>query len=149
MSPLWVALILPIYAARGWGEGWGVTDHPKIVAALVKAGADVNQCRSFDGNHNTLLHEASQLGDAGVVSTLMACNASLTVKNRQDQLPIDVAANDQIRQLINDEMTARFDHGLKRAVDSEVAAAAVELEQDIIQPESGEGVGGFAGTVGE
>ena len=57
--------------------------------------------------------------------------------------------NDEIRQLINDEMTARFDHGLKRAVDSEVAAAAVELEQDIIQPESGEGVGGFAGTVGE
>ena len=53
-------------------------------------------------------------------------------------------------------MTARFDHGLKRAVipplapavDSETAAAAAaELEQDIIQPEGGEGSGGSAGTV--
>ena len=112
--------------------------HPKIVVALVEAGIDVNQCRASDGN--TLLHVASQQGDAEMVSTLMACNASLTIKNNEGQLPIDVAANDEIRQLINDEMVARFDHGLKRAVipppppavDSEAAvAAAVELEQDI------------------
>ena len=115
------------------------------MVALAEAGADVNQIREVDGN--TLLHLASQRGRAAMVSTLMMCNASLTVKNRQGQLPIDVADNDEIRQLINDEMTARFDHGLKRAVipppppavDSEAAAAAIaEVEQD---------VGGSAGTV--
>lgn len=111
--------------------------HFKIVETLAKAGTDVNQCRNFDGN--TLLHLYSQRGNADVVAVLMACNASLTVKNKQDQLPIDVAANHDIRQLINDEMTARFDHGLKRAVnpppppeeESEaVAAAAAELERE-------------------
>ena len=114
--------------------------------ALAEAGADVNECQAVDGN--TLLHVASQRGRAAMVSTLMMCNASLTLKNRQGQLPIDVADNDEIRQLINDEMTARFDHGLKRAVlpppppppavDSEAAAAIAEVEQD---------VGGSAGTV--
>ena len=123
--------------------------HSEIVVALVEAGADVNQCIETNGNTdgNTLLHVASQRGDAEMVSTLMMCNASLTVKNNQGLLPIDVARNDEIRQLINDEMTARFDHGLKRAVipppppavDSEAAAAAIaEVEQD---------VGGSAGTV--
>ena len=132
------------------------------MVALIEAGADVNQCRPSDGN--TFLHVSAQREDAEMVSTLMMCNASLTLKNNQGQLPIDVAANDEIIQLINDEMTARFDHGLKRAVlpppppppavDSEIAAttttataAAVGLEQDIIQPVSGEGVGGSAGTV--
>ena len=119
--------------------------HTEVVAALAEAGVDVNQIREADGY--TFLHEASQRGKAEMVSTLMMCNASLTVKNRQGQLPIDVADNDEIRQLINDEMTARFDHGLKRAVipppppavDSEAAAAAIaEVEQD---------VGGSAGTV--
>ena len=124
--------------------------HSEIVVALVEAGADVNQCIETNGNTdgNTLLHVASQRGDAEMVSTLMMCNASLTVKNNQGLLPIDVARNDEIRQLINDEMTARFDHGLKRAVlpppppppavDSEAAAAIAEVEQD---------VGGSAGTV--
>ena len=84
--------------------------------ALAEAGADVNQYRESDGN--TPLHVASQGGNAEVVSALMACNASLTEKNNKGQLPIDVAANKHIRRLINEEMTARFDHGLKRAVNS-------------------------------
>ena len=54
----------------------------------------MNKCR-LDGN--TLLHIASRQGNAEVVSVLMAYNASLTVKNDEGQLPIDVAANDQIR----------------------------------------------------
>ena len=83
--------------------------HAEIVVALAEAGADVNEC-------NTILHIASQRGNAEVVSALMACNVSLTVKNSEGQLPIDVAANDEIRQRVNEEMTARFDHGLKRAV---------------------------------
>ena len=117
-----------------WGR-FG-TGHPKVVMALVEAGVDVNQCRKSDGN--TLLHVASQRGTVSDVEALMACNASLTVKNNQGQLPIDVAAFDMIRQLINDEMAARFDHGLKRAV-------IPPLEQDI-QPEGGN-VGGSASTV--
>ena len=119
-----------------------------IALAEAEGGADVNQCRASDGN--TLLHVAAEKGNAEMVSTLMACNASLTMKNKKDQLPIDVAANDEIKQLINDEMVARFDHGLKRAVipppppDALAVAevAAAEVEQDI-QPE----VGGSAGTI--
>ena len=139
----------PIWAALQSEERWGHTGngHPKIVVALVEAAADVNHCR-LDGN--TPLHVASQRGKAEMVSTLMTCNASLTMKNNEGQLPIDVAANDEIRQLINDEMTARFDHGLKRAVipppfvvDSAEAATA-ELEQNI-RPENS--AVGFPGTV--
>ena len=119
--------------------------HTNVVIALAEAGADVNQCEERDGN--TLLHLASQSGNAEVVSTLMACNASLTAKNKQGQLPIDVTANDQIRQLINDEMTARFDHGLKRAVMPAVdSEAAVEVVMDIYL-EGGDNVGGSAGAV--
>ena len=113
-----------------------------MVALADAGGADVNQCRASDGN--TLLHVAAEKGNAEMVSTLMACNASLTMKNKKDQLPIDVADSDEVRQLINDEMAARFDHGLKRAVipppppDEETEAVA-ELEQDI-QQDDGEGV---------
>ena len=124
-----------------------------VALAEAEGGADVKQCRTSDGN--TLLHVACKRGYAEMVSTLMACNASLTVKNKQGQLPIDVAANDEIKQLISGEMTARFDHGLKRSVippplpdvDSEAAAAAAaELEQDI-QQDDGEGMGGAVGAV--
>ena len=103
--------------------------------ALVEAGVDVNQCRESDGN--TLLHVSSQRGNAEMVSTLMMCNASLTVRNKQDQMPIDVARNDQIRQLINDEMTARFDHGLKRAV-IPPPPPAVDSEDDVSEKSSDE-----------
>ena len=72
-----------------------------------------------------------------MVSTLMMCNASLTVRNKQDQMPIDVARNDQIRQLINDEMTARFDHGLKRAV-IPPPPPAVDSEDDVSEKSSDE-----------
>ena len=114
-----------------------------MVALAEAGGADVTQCRASDGN--TLLHVAAEKGNAEMVSTLMACNASLTMKNKKDQLPIDVGANDEIKQLINDEMAARFDHGLKRAVipppppDEETEAAVAEVEQDI-QQDNGEGV---------
>ena len=84
------------------------------MVALVEAGVDVNQCKASNGN--TLLHVASQRGDAKIVSALMTSNASLTLKNRLGQKPIDVATNVQIKKLIDDEMTARFDHGLKRAI---------------------------------
>ena len=71
-------------------------DLTDIVVALAEAGADVKQCRASDDN--TLLHVAAEKGNAEMVSTLMACNASLTVKNKQDQLPIDVAANSSLGQ---------------------------------------------------
>ena len=114
--------------------------HAKVLTALADAGADVNRIyndpRRYQNDGNTFLHIASQRGNAEVVSALMACNAFLKEENVFGQLPIDVAANDEIRQLINDEMTARFDHGLKRtaiphpplppAVDFDAGAVDVE-----------------------
>ena len=99
------------------------------MVALAEAGADVNQYRESDGN--TPLHVASQGGNAEVVSALMACNASLTEKNNKGQLPVDVAANKHIRRLINDEMTARFDHGFKRtAIPPPAPAPAPAVDSD-------------------
>ena len=127
-------------------------NHPEVVVALAEAGADVDQISNhpeYEIEGNTLLHIASQRGNAEVVSALMACNAFLKEENVFGQLPIDVAANDEIRQLINDEMTARFDHGFKRAVitapppavGSEAEAAAVDDPDSSIQSV------GDAGTV--
>ena len=134
-SPIWAAIQLEDLRPKATG-------YTEVVVALVAVGADVKQCRDVTEDGNTPLHAASQQGKAEQVSTLMACNASLTIKNKKEQLPIDVAANDQIRQLINDEMAAMFDHGLKRALMPPPPPAAAELEQ-----EGGEGVGGGAGTV--
>ena len=88
--------------------------HFSVVIALAEAGADVNQYRDYDGI--TLLHIYSDAGEVEVVSALLACNASLTAKNTQGWLPIDVAATDEIIQLINDEDDRRRNHGLKRTV---------------------------------
>ena len=119
-------------------------DTPEIVIALAEAGADVNQYRDYDGI--TLLHIYSDAGEVEVVSALLACNASLTAKNTQGWLPIDVAATDEIIQLINDEDDRRRNHGLKRtvipppppAVDSDAAAAAAADVEPALQPEGGD-----------
>ena len=62
------------------------------------------------------MHAAASQGHAEVVSCLMKWAAVLTARTTDGQLPIDVAANEAIKQLIRDEEDRRRNHGYKRAV---------------------------------
>ena len=85
----------PLYAAAQNG-------HLAVVQYLLEQGADVNKAANNDW---TPLHAASSNGHAEVLTCLMDGGASLTgtilaTDPLPDLLPIDVAANDEIVQLI-------------------------------------------------
>ena len=68
-------------------------------------------------NGVTPLHAAAYNGHAEVLTCLMNWGASLTARITADnRLPIDVATNEAIKQLIRDEEIGRRDHGFRRAV---------------------------------
>ena len=67
-------------------------------------------------NGVTPLHAAAHFGHAEVLTCLMNWGASLTARDDDGDLSIDVAANEAIKQLIRDEEIRRRDHGYKRAV---------------------------------
>ena len=97
----------PLYSAA-------VEGHLPVVQYLLEQGADVNKAAN---NGATPLHIAAQDGHADVVSCLMNWGASLTARITADsRLPIDIATNEAIKQLIRDEEIRRRDHGYKRAV---------------------------------
>ena len=65
----------------------------------------------------TPLHAAAYNGHAEVLTCLMNWGASLTARlTATGSSPIDVAANETIKQLIRDEEISRRDHGFRRAV---------------------------------
>ena len=117
----------------------------------------MNKTRS---NGWSALHSAAQQGHAEVVTCLMNWAASLTVRAREGggdeaigRLPIDVAANEAIKQLIRDEDDRRRNHGYKRAVipnptaEEEAASKRARLENEDkeeeleVEEEEGEGQG--------
>ena len=80
---------------------------------LEEGGADRN--KAITDTQDTALHIAAAAGHHEIVSCLFTHLADLTARNRNGQLPIDVAKNDKIRQLITAEELGRRDHGHKRA----------------------------------
>ena len=91
-----------------------------VAEYLIDHGAEVNKAPD-DGS--TPLHIVAAIGDQlspqhhlDMISMLLAFGASLKARNDEGLLPIDVAATDEIRRLINEEFTRRRDHGYKRAV---------------------------------
>ena len=54
-------------------------------------------------NGKSPLHVAARFGHAEVLSCLMRAGASLTARDKNGKLPSDVAANEQLKQLIRDE----------------------------------------------
>ena len=122
---------------------------------MLETGADVNKTRN-DGW--SALHSAAHQGHADVVTCLMNWLAILTVRYRPEgnddngmgRLPIDVAANEAIKQLIRDEEDRRRNHGHKRAVIPNPTAAEeaaskrarlVDDEDEEEENEEGEGQG--------
>ncbi|MFA6263979.1 MAG: ankyrin repeat domain-containing protein [Candidatus Babeliales bacterium] len=58
---------------------------------------DVN---AIDYDWNTPLHIAAQMGNADIVSRLLSYGANPNVTNRAGFRPVDVAANDYVRQIL-------------------------------------------------
>ena len=87
--------------------------HLAVVQYLLEQGADVNKATN-DGM--TPLHAAALVDHAEVLTCLMIWGASLTARDDAGRLPIDVTANEAIKQLIRDEVIRRRDHGFRRAV---------------------------------
>ena len=90
--------------------------HLTVVEWLLEQGADVNKA---DKEGWTALHYVVNFQNSKLITCLMNWGADLTAiarTNNADQLPIDIAANDAIKQLIRDEEEKRRNHGLKRAV---------------------------------
>ena len=92
--------ISPLCAAAANG-------HLDVVRYLVEQGADKDKA---DNNDWTPLYFATSMGHAKVVSYLISSGASLTERNSYGTLPIDVAANEMIKQLIHAEEKRRRDN---------------------------------------
>ena len=126
---------------------WLAASLGNVVSAeyLIDHGAELNKAAN-DGN--TSLHIAVTNVNAWtpsfpqLISMLLAFGASLKAPNNAGLLPIDVAANDEVRQLIDDEFIRRRDHGYKRSVIPNPIAEEEE-EQESKRPRlEGEGGGG-------
>ena len=100
-------------------DGWtplivaAQNDHLEVVEHLLEHDFDVDKNKP-DGW--SALHSAAQEGHAEVVTCLMKWAAPLNARTIQGCIPIDVAANEAIKQLIRDEDDRRRNHGYKRAV---------------------------------
>ena len=91
---------------------------------LEEGGADRNKATT--DTQDTALHIAAAEGHDEIVACLFTHLADLTARNRDGQLPIDVAKNDKIRQLITAEELRRREHGHKRAREENVLTPASE-----------------------
>ena len=69
----------------------------------------------------------------------MVYGADLNARDNNDELPIDLAMEQDMKQAIRDEPRRRMDHGYKRATDQDrhpnaaISASAQQEEEDIEQ----------------
>jgi hypothetical protein len=78
----------PLYwVANGCASETG----PKVVRALVRAGADVNACCGVTGT--TALHMAARRGHVEIARALLDSGAAVNVRNRKGDTPLQRAIN--------------------------------------------------------
>ena len=87
-----------------------------VVRYLLEQGANRDKA-SFGGM--TPLHFAAMDNHLQIAKLLMVYGADLNARNNNDQLPIDVARTEEIKQAIRDEPRRRMDHGHKRATEQD------------------------------
>ena len=85
--------------------------HLEMVRHLLEQGADRDK---GDIENYSPLHWATMLDLLEIAMLLMSYGADLNARNGQDELPIDFARNEDMRQAILDEPRRRMDHGYKR-----------------------------------
>jgi ankyrin repeat protein len=143
--------VTPLHYAASMG-------HLDTVQFLVDLGADWNQP---DNNGNTPLHAIAMNSEelvnqetrllAVLLYLMEECGADLRAANNEGKLPIDLAANEEVRQAIVDEEARRCNHTYKRPRLEDLqpaaalaagagagadAAAAVQEEEDESEDDS-------------
>ena len=91
-------------------------DHVEVVRYLLEQGADRDKTAS---NGRTPLHIAAAHGHLETAKLLRVYGADLNAKDYRDDLPIDVARTEEIKQAIRDEPRRCMDHGHKRATEQD------------------------------
>ena len=111
--------------------------HLEVVRYLLEQGANRDKASNFG---ITSLHEASRRGHLEIAKLLMVYGADLNARTDGNSLPIDLAANEEIRQAICDEPRRRLDHGYKRATEQDrEEEEKEEKEEQELKPSAEEG----------
>ena len=76
-----------------------------MLALLLEHGAQVDDTHHDEGNTrgSTALHNTARQGDVAGVTLLLGHGANTELQNELNERPIDVAKNDEIRQLLLDK----------------------------------------------
>ena len=154
-TPLWIA------SQRG---------HLAVVRLLIKAGADMEKSNivdwsplyvaSYEGHVDvvrylleqgankdkalpcgiTSLHIAAHIGHLETTKLLMIYGADLNARDKDSELPIDVARTEKIKQAIRDEPQRRIDHpnaaaGASESKDQEEGEEEEEEDEEEEEPD--------------
>ncbi|BFZ09863.1 hypothetical protein BsWGS_12904 [Bradybaena similaris] len=98
-----------------------IDDNLEMVEFLVEKGADVDVC---DNEGWTPLHATASCAFTEIARYLINHNANVAAVNNDGDLPIDIAENDEMENLLQDEMN-------KRDIDAD--AARCEEEQRMLE----------------
>ena len=109
--------------------------HLDVVRYLLEQGADRDLA---DKEGWTPLHLASRWGHLEIAILLMNYGADLNAKNKWDELPIDVADGEEMKQAIRDEPRRRMDHGYKRATEQDMDSYVGTTQQEEVEMEGEE-----------
>ena len=108
--------------------------HLRVVCYLLEQGA--NREKAGNGGWTSLHHAAAQ-GHLEITKLLMVYGADLNARTNYDELPIDVARNEEIKQAIRDEPRRRMDEAPgKRATEQDrhpnaaTSASAQQTDED-------------------
>ncbi|CDW57235.1 tankyrase 1 [Trichuris trichiura] len=113
--------LIPLHNAASYG-------HFEIGQLLIQHGALAN---AQDLWGFTPLHEASQKGRFQLVSFLLSHGADPTIRNHDNQIPLDLATAEDVRILLQDAMPTTY-----RTGSSPVANSKEESEHDFGMPNS-------------
>ena len=100
----------PLYVATFGG-------HVDVVHYLLEQGANKDKTLNHCGM--TPLHLAANLGYVTIATQLMACGADLNARDKNGEMPIDMARTEEIKQAIHEESKRRIDEGHKKLTEED------------------------------